>query len=112
MLRNHCARRRALSCAIKISAFLFSLPGWAVPVFQVQAIGPAGFNSSATAISGTGAVVGNYQQTDGTYRAFLWQGGNVTTLAMPAGSLQTWATAIGGGRERRGLYRRAASRPR
>ena len=74
----------------------FALLAWAVPVFQVQAIGPAGFNSTATAISGTGAAVGNYLQNDGTYRAFLWQNGQVTTLAMPAGSVQTWATAIGG----------------
>jgi len=74
----------------------FALLAWAVPVFQVQAIGPAGFNSSATAINGTGAVVGNYRQADGTYRAFLWQDGQVTPLAMPAGAIQTWASAIGG----------------
>lgn len=91
MLRNFSARKFALTCALFIT-----LPAWAVPVFQVQGIGPAGSASTATAISGTGAVVGNYQQPDGTYRAFLWQNGEVTSLAMPAGSVQTWANAIGG----------------
>ena len=79
-----------------ICAFALALPAWAVPVFQVQFIGPAGVNSSATAINATGAVVGNYQQADGTYQAFLWQNGVVTTLAMPVGAVQTWATAVGG----------------
>ncbi|MEO6759647.1 MAG: hypothetical protein ABIO24_09355 [Saprospiraceae bacterium] len=91
MLRNFNALNAALLCAQ-----VLTLPLWAVPVFQVQSIGPAGVPSTATAISGTGAVVGNYQQPDGTNRAFLWQNGQVTTLTMPAGSVQTWATAIGG----------------
>ncbi len=89
MLRNFHARTT-------LCALIVGIPAWAVPVFQVQAIGPAGFNSSATAINATGAVVGNYQQPDGTYRAFLWQNGQVTTLIMPAGAVQTWATAVGG----------------
>jgi probable HAF family extracellular repeat protein len=62
----------------------------------VEAIGPSGYASSATAISGTGAVVGNYQLPDGTFRAFLWQNGQSTTLALPAGAAQTWATAVSG----------------
>ncbi|MBI2686236.1 MAG: hypothetical protein HYX27_07965 [Acidobacteria bacterium] len=82
--------------AYVVCAFSFVVPAWALTVFQVQAIGPAGYGSSATAISATGAVVGNYQLSDGTYRAFLWQGGQVTTLSLPAGATQTWATAIGG----------------
>lgn len=82
-------------CALVWFASIWIAPIWAVPVFQVQAIGPAGYASEATAISGTGAVVGNYLMPDGTYRAFLYQDGQVTTLAMPTGAVQTWAKAVG-----------------
>jgi probable HAF family extracellular repeat protein len=96
MFRSFHAYKCAQSCAFQACALLLALPAWAIPVFQVQPVGPAGNTSSATAISGTGAVVGNYKLPDGSYRAFLWQDGQVTTLAVPAGSVQTWATAIGG----------------
>jgi probable HAF family extracellular repeat protein len=33
---------------------------------------------------------------DGTYRAFLWQDGQVTTLTLPSGAAQSWATAVSG----------------
>jgi probable HAF family extracellular repeat protein len=92
MLKNLSAHSRATY----VCSVLLALPAWSIPVFQVQAIGPSGLTSSAAAISATGAVVGNYRQPDGTYRAFLWQDGQVTPLAMPDGSVQTWATAIGG----------------
>jgi len=77
-----------------VCALLSALPLAALPVFDVQAIGPAGFPSFATAINATGAVVGNYTLPDGTFRAFLYQDGQVTTLALPANAVQTWATAI------------------
>ena len=83
-----CPRACAILCAL--------LPAWGLPVFQVQAAGPAGLNSSATAINATGAVVGSYQQPDGTYRGFLWRDGQVTTLGLPAGAAQAWAAAISG----------------
>ena len=67
---------------------------YGVPVFQVQAVGPAGSVSGATAISGTGVVVGNYVMPDGTSRGFLFQAGAVTTLELPAGASQTWARAV------------------
>lgn len=71
------------------------LPVAALPIYQVTAVGPAGFSSTATAVGSSGAVVGNYQLADGTWRAFLTQNGQTTTLAMPQGALQTWATAVG-----------------
>lgn len=67
---------------------------YAVPVFQVQAVGPAGSVSGAKAISGTGVVVGNYVMPGGTSRGFLFQDGAVTTLTLPAGAWQTWANAV------------------
>ena len=70
---------------------------YGVPVFQVQAVGPAGAVSGATAISGTGVVVGNYVMPDGTSRGYLYQDGAVTTLALPAGASQTWANAVSDG---------------
>lgn len=82
--------------AYKMCALLLAAPCWAVPVFQVQAIGPAGMTSSARAINGVGAVVGNSVLPDGTYQAFLWQNGQFTALSMPAGAAQSWATAING----------------
>ncbi len=80
--------------AYAVCALLSAVPLAALPVFDVQAIGPAGVPSSATAINATGAVVGNYTLPDGTFRAFLYQDGQVTTLALPANAVQTWATAI------------------
>jgi probable HAF family extracellular repeat protein len=77
-------------------ASLLALPAMALPVYQVQAIGPAGAVSTATAINGSGAVAGNYFLVDGTSRAFLWQDGQLTTLPLPNSAVQTWATAISG----------------
>lgn len=65
-------------------------------MYQVQAVGPAGYASSATGINGAGAVVGNYMLPDGSSRAYLWQGGQVTELEIPPGSAQTWVEAING----------------
>lgn len=82
--------------AYRMCALLLTVPCWSIPVYQVQAVGPAGYASSATAINATGAVVGNYVLPDGTQRAFLWQGGQSTTLELPEGAVRTWATAISG----------------
>ncbi|MFN0101328.1 MAG: PEP-CTERM sorting domain-containing protein [Bryobacteraceae bacterium] len=82
--------------AYKMWVLFLALPAWALPVFQVQAIAPAGYTSSATAINASGAVVGNYLMPDGTFRAFLWQNGQSTSLELPTGAVQTWATAISG----------------
>jgi probable HAF family extracellular repeat protein len=79
-----------------LCAFLSAIPVTAIPVFQVVPVGPSGFPSSATAINATGAVVGNYLQPDGSYRAFLWRDGQSTELTMPAEAVQTWASAISG----------------
>jgi probable HAF family extracellular repeat protein len=79
-----------------LAALLSAFPATALPVFQVQAIGPSGVPSSATAINATGAVVGNALQPDGTFRAFLWRDGVSTTLALPPAAAQTWASAISG----------------
>lgn len=76
-------------------ALALGLPVAALPIYQVTPVGPSGFTSTATAIGSAGAVVGNYQLADGTWRAFLSQNGQSTTLAMPQGALQTWATAVG-----------------
>lgn len=75
---------------------VYITPLFAVPVFQVQAIGPEWHSSTATAISATGAVVGNYQLSDGTYRAYLWQDGQASPLSLPGDAVQSWAAAIGG----------------
>lgn len=69
---------------------------WGIPVFDVQAISPAGSSSWATGISSTGAVVGNYQLPDGSFRAFLWQDGQLTPLDVPAGAVQGMAAAVNG----------------
>ena len=79
-----------------LCALLSTIPAAAIPVFQVQSIGPSGYPSSARAINATGAVVGNYLQPDGSYRAFLWRDGQSTALTLPPGAVQTWANAISG----------------
>ncbi len=83
-----------MNCRLVAWVVLGAAGLFAVPVFQVQAVGPAGYPSGATAISGTGAVVGNYVMPDGTSRGFLYQDGAVTTLTLPAGASQTWAHAV------------------
>jgi len=85
-----------MTCVYIGALVVMAIPVQGVPVYQVQAIGPAGLGSTATAINGAGAVVGNYVAPDGTSRAYLWQDGQVTTLALPSGAVQTWASAIGG----------------
>lgn len=96
-------------CRGVVAIGALALPLLAVPVFQVQAIGPAGYGSTATAINGAGAVVGNYFAADGTSRAYLWQDGQVTTLALPAGAVQTWASAISGAGQAGGYTNQALS---
>ena len=86
-----------MRCRIAGLVVLAAAGLFAVPVFQVQAVGPAGYASGATAISGTGVVVGNYVMPDGTSRGFLYQDGAVTTLELPAGASQTWANAVSDG---------------
>ena len=86
-----------MRCRMAVLAVLAAAGLFAVPVFQVQAIGPTGYASGATAISGTGVVVGNYVMPDGSSRGFLYQDGAVTTLALPAGASQTWANAVSDG---------------
>jgi len=87
----------AHSCRAVVWSFAVSaIQLWSVPIYQATAIGPENYPGTATAISATGAVVGNYTMPDGSTRAFLWQDGQSTTLAMPGDALQAWATAIGG----------------
>ena len=87
--------------AYKMYAGLLSLAAWvvpasAVPVFQIQGIGPAGFASSATAINAAGAVVGNYVLANGSNQAFFWKDGITTYQTLPAGASQNWVSAISG----------------
>ncbi len=81
--------------AHRMCVFLLTLPASAVPVFHVQAVGPVGYSSSATAIiSSTGAAAGTAMTPNGAFRAFSADANGAATLLAGLGGANSYANAI------------------
>jgi probable HAF family extracellular repeat protein len=68
--------------------------GHALPIYNVQGVGPAAAASTAAAISSNGIVAGNYQATDGSWQAFLFQNGQISMVPLGAGGYQNMLSGV------------------